>query len=179
MQSWHAFALFVVLSACAPVEMRSQLDRPAGEAYASTGDIVLRVQRVDDLPNVFGRADIFGRTRDRGFTELRYMGINASGMPVFRRRDVDVVTNESTMSRTGGFSTFQAQGAARQVGAVGSAQYGAVGASYSPPTANVEALPPDTVEFALDLRLNRVVTVGRNGIEVIDATPSGVKFRAY
>src|SRR5882762_849998 len=109
-------SLGIFLAGCAPVQMRSQIDRPTGEAYASTGDIVLRVRRSDDLPNVFGRADLFGRTRDRGFTEVRYMGLNASGMPVFRRRDVDIVTNETTMSQTGGFSTFQAQGTAQRGG---------------------------------------------------------------
>jgi hypothetical protein len=107
------------------------------------------------------------------------MGLNASGMPVFRRRDVDIMTNESTMSRTGGFSTFQAQGAAHQAGNTGGAQYNAIGTSYSPPIANVGALPPDTVEFALDLRQSRVVTVGQSGFEVMDATPAGLKFRAY
>jgi hypothetical protein len=112
-------ALAIFLAGCAPVQMRSQVDRPASESYASTGDIVLRVNRMDDLPNVFGRADLFGRTRDRGFTEVRYLGLNASGMPVFRRRDVDIMTDETTMSRTGGFSTFQAHGAAQQVGWVG------------------------------------------------------------
>jgi hypothetical protein len=41
---------------------------------------------------------------------VRYIGLNASGMPVFRRRDVDIMINETTMSRTGVFSTFQARG---------------------------------------------------------------------
>jgi hypothetical protein len=171
--------LAIFLVGCAPVQMRSQVDRPAGESYASTGDIVLRVNRMDDLPNVFGRADLFGRTRDRGFTEVRYMGLNASGMPVFRRRDVDIMTDETTMSRTGSFSTFQAHGAAQQVGRVGGAQYNAVATSYSAPTANIDALPPDTVEFTLDLKQSRVVTIGQNGFEVIDANPAGLKFRAY
>jgi len=175
----YIVALAILVLGCAPVQMRSQIDRPAGESYASTGDIVLRVHRTDDLPNVFGRADLFGRTRDRGVTEVRYMGLNASGMPVFRRRDVDIMTNESTMSRTGGFSTFQAQGAAHQTGNVGSARYNAIGTSYSAPIANVGALPPDTVEFALDLRQSRVVTVGQSGFEVMDASPAGLKFRAY
>ena len=170
--------LAIFLVGCAPVQMRSQVDRPAGESYASTGDIVLRVNRMDDLPNVFGRADLFGRTRDRGFTEVRYMGLNASGMPVFRRRDVDIMTDETTMSRTRSFSTFQAHGAAQQVGRVGGAQYNAVATSYSAPTANIDALPPDTVEFTLDLKQSRVVTIGQNGFEVIDANPAGLKFRA-
>ena len=105
------FLAMLLVAGCAPVQMRSQMDRPTGEAYVSAGDIVLRVQRAEDLPNIYGRADLFGRTRDRGFTEVRYMGLNAAGAPLFRRRDVDIVTNETTMSRTGSFAAFQAQGA--------------------------------------------------------------------
>ncbi len=174
-----AVALGMLLAGCAPVQMRSQIDRPIGDSYVSAGDIVVRVQRTDDLPNVFGRADPFGRTRDRGFTEVRYMGLNPSGMPAFRRRDVDIMTNETTMSRTGGFSSFQARGNAHQALGGGSAQFNAFGTSYTAPTANVGALPSDTVEFALDLRQSRVVTIGQNGFEVIDASPAGLKYRAY
>jgi hypothetical protein len=100
-------------------------------------------------------------------------------MPVFRRRDVEIMTNETTMSRTGSFSTFQAQGGAHQFGSVGSAQFNASGTSYSAPVANVGALPPDTAEFVLDLRQSRVVTIGQNGFEVLEANPAGVKFRTY
>src|SRR5215208_4670230 len=136
-------ALAIAVVGCAPVQMRSQPDRPAAESFVSTGDIVVRVQRADDLPNAFGRADLFGRTRDRGFTEVRYMGLNSAGSPLFRRRDVDIVTNESTMSRTGGFRAFSAQGTGSQFRNVGAGQFAAVGSSYTAPVANVGALPPD------------------------------------
>ena len=126
---WMVAAL---LAGCSPVQMHSQVNRPAGEAYASTGDIVVRVERTDDLPNVFGRADLFGRTRDRGFTEVRYMGLNSSGSPMFRRRDVDIMTNETTMSRTGSFSSFQAQGMAQQVGNIGSGGFNGQAQPTSP-----------------------------------------------
>jgi hypothetical protein len=162
--------LFLV-AACAPVQMRSQIDRPTRDAYASTGDIVLRAQNTEDLPNVFGRADLFGRTRDRGFTEVRYMGLKASGVPLFRRRDVNIVTNETTMSQTGSFAEFQAHGSR--------AQFAAAGSSYIAPIANVNTLPPDTLEFALDLRQSRLVTVGQNGFEVLEANPAGLRYRAY
>src|SRR4051812_13842986 len=66
--------LGAMLGGCTPVQMRADMDRPSGEGYASTGDIVVRIHRTDDLPNVFGRADLFGRTRERGFTKVRYMG---------------------------------------------------------------------------------------------------------
>jgi transposase len=67
------------------------------------------------------------------------------------------------MSRTGSFSTFNARGGASQFGNVGRGQFIATGTSYSAPTANVGALPADTVEFVLDLRQSRVVTIGQNG----------------
>jgi len=174
-----AVCLIVATSGCAPVEMKAAADRPAGETYASAGDVVLKVQRTDNLPNAWGRADLFGRTRDRGFTELRYMGLGPQGMPVFRRRDVEIITNETTMSRTAGISTYQAAGSAFVAGGAGSARYGATGTTIIPATASVTPLAPDTVEFPLDLRQGRTVTVGTNGIEVIEATAAGVRYRAY
>ena len=100
-------------------------------------------------------------------------------LPLFRRRDVVIMTNETTMSRTGGFSSYQAQGSAYQVGSVGGAQFSAGGASHTAPLANVGALSPDTVEFTLDLHKGRVVTIGAHGFEVIDATQSGLRFSPY
>jgi hypothetical protein len=83
------------------------------------------------------------------------------------------------MSRTGSFSTFNARGSASQFGNIGSGQFTAGGGSYTAPAANVGALPADAVEFTLDLRQGRVVTVGQNGFEVVEASPAGLKFRAY
>ena len=67
----RATALVAIsVAGCAPVDVHSEADRPPGEAYASVGDIALRVEKTDDLPNVFGRADVFGRKRNRGFSDL-------------------------------------------------------------------------------------------------------------
>jgi hypothetical protein len=82
---------------------------------------------------------MFGRTRDRGFAELRYMGTDSAGRPVFRRVDVDVYTNETTMSQMGlRTATVTAQQAGNAVVASG------IGASAPPATVGV--LPPDTVQ---------------------------------
>ncbi len=82
------------------------------------------------------------------------------------------------MSRTGSFGSYQAQGSAQQFGGIGVAQFNAAGGSYIAPVAHVGALPPDTVEFTLDLRQSRIVTIGQNGFEVLDASPAGLRFRA-
>ncbi len=169
-----AFAVtFTVLFAgCAPVQMHSGTDRAPGVAYASTGDILLRVNRTDDLPNIFGRADLYGRQRDRGFSEIRYMGITPSGQPYFRRRDVEIVTNETTMSQMGlrlGTASVQATGQ----GAIASG----IGMSASPAT--VGALPPDTVEFTVNPAQGSSLTVGDHGIQIADFNSAGIHYRIW
>jgi hypothetical protein len=152
--------------------MHSRADRPPGNAFASTGDIVLRITRTDDLPNLWGRADLYGRTRERGFEEIRYMGVNSVGLPVFRRRDVEIMTNETTLSRSGiGSTVATAQPAGN--GVIMS------GISMSPGQATMGALPPDTVEFTINPADGRVITVGDHGIEVLEFNAAGIRYRAW
>ena len=156
-------------STCAPIEQSYILDKHKDiELTSGIGGIILRVSVKENLPNAFGKADIFGRTRDRGFSELRYMGM-AHGQAVFRRRDVDIVTNETTMSRTGvATSIINVQPAG--VGVV------AYGVGTRPTFATLSAVPPDTVEFRLDLRQTRTVTMRGHKIEIIEATPTSIRY---
>lgn len=163
----------VLLSAvgCSQVEERNSLARPTGVSVSSVGGIVLRVNRREDLPNAFGRADLFGRTRDRGFIEVRYMGVDERGMPVFRRRDVEVFTNETTVTRSPGFSTFSASGTNNS--------FSASGSSFSPARANVAALPADTIQFAIDMTKNKIVMVEQNGFEIIEFDSSSIRYQTF
>ena len=165
-------AALLMLTGCGQVQTQSQLSRPAGEVYVGVGDIVFRIARAENLPNAFGRADVFGRTRERGFTEVRYLGIAPSGQVIFRRRDVDIATNETTMSRTMGFGLLSARGNS-------TGQFTATSTSFSPANAQVTALPPDTIDIALDLAQVRRVQVGEHGFDVLDATAGGVRVRVY
>lgn len=159
-----------MLSACAPVAQTTSLNKPVGaQAYASVGDIVIRADASENLPNVFGKADIWGRTKETGFSELRYMGVNKRGQPVFRRRDVDVISNASTMTRTPiSATTVNAQtngnnatGTALQIRSL---------------QENTQVLPADTVEFVLDLSKSHTVTFRDRVIEVVEANQAGVTF---
>jgi hypothetical protein len=160
----------VMLSACAPVTQTANLNKASGaQAYASVGDIMIHAEAKESLPNAFGQADIFGRTREAGFSELRYMGFNKQKQPIFRRRDVDVVSNASTMTRTPvSVATVNAQSSAGSVTATGTA--------IGPLRENTQVLPADTVEFALDLSKSRTITIRDHAIEIVEATPAGVTF---
>lgn len=163
-------ALVLTVAGCETVEQHNASSRPVGsDGFVSVGDVVLRVEVTEDLPNAFGRADVFGRDRNRGFSELRYMGINSSGLAVFRRRDVDVVTNENTMNRTG----LRTATVVAEPSGDGVVAYG-VGTQTPPPS--VQTVDPDTVEFALDLGQGNVVTMRDRTIIVHEATSNGVRF---
>jgi hypothetical protein len=99
------------------------------------------------------------------------MGVDDRGMPVFRRRDVEVFTNETTVTRSPGFSTFSASGTNNS--------FAASGSSFSPAMANVAALPADTVQFAVDTTKTNIVTVEQNGIEILEFNSSTIRYRSF
>ena len=72
------FGVAIAVASCSPVETYNRTDRATGQAFASRGDVMLRVDKRDDPPD------------GRGFAELRYMGTNSVGQAVFRRTDVDI-----------------------------------------------------------------------------------------
>ena len=162
--------LITLMAACASVEQHGVVSRPINvESFASVGDIVLRVDVQEDLPNLFGKADLYGRKRDRGFSEIRYMGLSPNGRPVFRRRDMDIQTNETTMN-TMGFGTAVVTAQSSGGGVVGSGVY------TQSPAPNVQALPADAFQFELDLSLSRIITIRDRTIEILDVNASGVRF---
>jgi len=170
MKWFVAAASLIALGACSTVETHSTPNRVIGtESFASVGDALVRVEVKEDLPNAFGRADLFGRKRDRGFSEIRYLGLDERGNPVFRRRDVDILTNETAVNRMGlGTAAVSLQPVGNGLFATGTSTRAA------PPV--IEALPADTIQFAMDLSQGRVITVRDQTIEIIEATASGVRF---
>lgn len=140
------------------------------DLYAGVGDSLVRVTLKESLPNAFGGSDIFGRKRDRGFIEIRYMGQTAEGFAVFHRKTVDIYSNETTMSR-GGLSYSRATVTPNGYGATVS------GYSVSLTQSTVQVLPPDTIQIVLDLSKNRVLTVEGRRIDIASADAAGVSFK--
>jgi|SRR5690349_8459787 len=85
---------------CAQVEQRQRLTEPVGPVMRTpVGGAIATIMKDRDLPNVFGRADIYGRTVDAGFTRLIYRGRDADGSVLVEQINVDVQSNASTMTR--------------------------------------------------------------------------------
>jgi hypothetical protein len=90
-----------LLSACGAIEQQSSLVRPAVPGrpqVAGIGDAVMDLKLVESLPNSFGKADIFGRTRDTGRVTVRFVGLDGD-QAIFVRQDVTIQSNETTLTQ--------------------------------------------------------------------------------
>jgi hypothetical protein len=89
------------LCGCADVQERSHIvgGRTGTPLTASVGDTVLRVSREKNLPNIMGKADMFGRTTPTGVETVQYLGAK-DGKAFFKRRTVNVETGATTMNST-------------------------------------------------------------------------------
>jgi hypothetical protein len=91
----------LALSGCSPVETTTTLATPvSGQTLsAGPGDTVMDFRSRRSLPNIVGKADLFGRTTNAGRTSIRYLGTRG-GQAIFERSDIVVESNATTMSET-------------------------------------------------------------------------------
>lgn len=164
-----AFSAFTIPGAALGKE-KTEINQPLGKSvFVSVGDRMVRVTIREPLPNAFGGSDIFGRKREKGFVELRFMGIAPDGRAVFRRSTVDVISNETTLSRSQslfGNSSISQNGSGANAAVV----------VEGPDGTGLEVLPPNTIEFALDISKHRIITVEGYTIHLEGADPGGVSF---
>lgn len=180
------FAACIALSACATIDHSSSSSQSLNKVLAvGPGDIVLRVERERNLENAFGKADIFGRKTKEGFTELRFAGVEANGEIVLYRKDVTIVTNETTMSRTPlttttGTTRSSLSGSSSTYG--GSTQFQGSGTSsftsttLSPVSDFHIVVPSDTVPVRLSPNEKRIPVAGYL-VEIISATRNALEYK--
>jgi hypothetical protein len=161
---------FVLFSGCATIQTYEILQQPTNETLRThINGVVFRVGRSSDLPNAFGKADVFGGKVDRGYLELRYVGLAADGRILLRLTDLETRSTATTMSRYGG-GTVQ----------VTSTDYGswstARGVYIPPPEGRTEVLPPNTVEFVFDPAENPLV-IGKFEVTFEEATSQSLTYR--
>ena len=97
-----ALVLSFVVS-CAAVRSHRELVQPLGSPLvASVGSTIFRLNKFGDLPNAVGGRDIFGGKVDRGFAEVKLVGIEDETL-VLEILDVSRGSSETTMDRYKGF----------------------------------------------------------------------------
>ncbi len=175
------FLVFVL--ALAPVATMAQ-DLPVTEKLIQTagaplemhiGGQVFKVTRTSPLSNAFGRADIFGRTVDRGSVELRYQGQTPDGKIVLRLIDFDVRSNETTMNRTR-VGVTSATGSATYNPGTNTATGRGTAITVVGQEGRNELLPANTTEFTVDLQKKKELRLGSVTVVILDADETSIKY---
>lgn len=179
-------AFAALLSACASIDHTSLAKQSVGKTLiAGPGDLVLRIDRERNLENAFGKADVFGRMTKEGFTEVRFAGVEANGEIVLYRKDVQILTNETTMSRTpiettSGSSRTSVTGTANSLGSTTRIQ-GTGTTNYSSTTLAPASdfhviVPSDTVAVRLAPNERRLPISGYV-VEIVSASRNSLEYR--
>ena len=162
------------------MQQQSVVSTPVGQSLtAGVGDVVLRVEGRESMPNAFGRADLFGRTRPTGFTTIQYGGMQG-GKIVLLREGVTTQSDATTMNTTPLIIPNQQQTVI--TGSVGQAPVAATatttGMTYIPPagSTSVSTAQP-TIPMVIDWRTNPRVPAGGKMIVIEAATPTSLVYR--
>lgn len=104
----------VFSSACVGIPVGSEIQSYASPVQelnksmlASAGSVLLRINKTSDLPNIYGRADIYGGKVDRGFTEVRLISGDGKTRFTLSITDVERASSETTMERYQPYMTAQ------------------------------------------------------------------------
>lgn len=96
-----AAVAFLWLPGCAQVEHSQQIAQPVGRTITvPVGGAIATITKDKDLPNVFGRADLYGRKVNEGVTKIIYKGRGNDGSAQVEQIDVDVRSDASAMTNT-------------------------------------------------------------------------------
>jgi hypothetical protein len=163
---------------CAAIEHTSYIEQPVGQVrIAGIGDVVLRVNKQRNLENISGKADIFGRKTNEGFAELRFAGLENSGEIVLYRKDVQIISNETTMSRTPiAFNTGQATTRVTSNGNSARANTNISGVTIAPASDFHVVTPPDTTPIRLTAGETKLPIEGYI-VEIIKAGTNSIEYK--
>ena len=179
MKAAPALLVALVLAGCGAIEQQSSLARPAvaGKPYvAGLGDTVMDLKLTQSLPNVLGKADVFGRTRDAGRVVVRFVGLDGS-QALFVRQDVVLQSNETTLSQTPLIvPTYQTSTVSGNVGMVPvSATRNTMGMTVLPPTPS-SSYPLQAGQIQIAAPVGGSLLVEGRRIDVLRSVEGGIEY---
>jgi hypothetical protein len=142
------------------------------------GDTILRAEGRESMPNAFGRADIFGRTRSTGLVVVQYGGMRL-GKAVLLRTGVATQSDATTMTSTGLFIPTQQRTVVS--GTVGNEPITGTstttGVAYIPPrAATVTSVQQPTIPIEVDWRKNSRVPIAGYTVVIEAADANSITF---
>lgn len=173
--------ILLILNGCAQIQHYTHFSKPVETLQiASIGTELYRITKTRDLPNAFGKADIWGGKVDEGYTELRYMGLTKEGKIVFRLTDADILSNESVFTRYGASRTVINSNTSANVTVNGATAYGNANSNSTvthieKTKATITQLPPNKVEFKFD-PTQKSLTLENVIVEVVDVKEHSISY---
>ena len=169
----------LLLPACSDIAYQSVLAKPAtaGRPYmAGVGDTVLDLKQTQSLPNVLGKADVFGRTRDAGRVTVRFVGMDGD-RAVFVRQDTLIQSNETTETQgPRPVPTYRSTTVAGSIGTVPvSANSGAIGVDWVPATP-AYSYPLQQGQIQLTAPIGGSVMVEGRRLNVLRSLEGGLEY---
>lgn len=155
----------------------------------NVGGAMVKVVLKEDLPNYFGRADIFGGKIEKGYKMLTFMGLDQNGKIKLRIYDVSIMTNENTMTRYGvNRSYFNLNNSSYSN--IQATSYGNFGSAYSTSNgytngvitnipkreANRDVLPPNVIDIEFDYEKNKQLEFSNKIIKIDSVTPTSIRY---
>ena len=177
------FIFILCISACGSIEQSQRIETGGAEVggvmIAGIGDTILEIKKEESLPNIFGKADVYGRKRPTGVVYLVYAGMS-DGKASFSRRDITITSEKTAMNSSPmvipNTSTSTISGYAN-----GQPVYGTV-TSTAPPTVIQGAEPTDKITGVNELILkvlpnsSDALIVEGHMLKVIEATDNLVRY---
>ena len=173
-----AFSLVMLLSGCAQVQNYKSMSKATNTPLTtSIGSELYQIKTARDLPNAFGRADLYGGKIDTGFNALYFVGLTQDNKIIFRLTDVKIESDATTMSRYSPVSTgikppANSKGFAN--GFVNSFTYNSAILSQKDKTESSQ-LPPNTVEFLFDPK-DKLLELEYVSIDILETNSYSIKY---
>lgn len=187
------FAVALLLAGCGEIKNSSRLVQALEmPLVAGVGDTVIEIDTRESLPNLFGKSDVFGRTRPTGKIIVTYLGLE-QGRATFERHTIRIQSNATTMNSTPIIipqtSTTSYTGSTTMSGTMPGGTFS--GTALSSGTATTTAppivLPPsgsqtrvisnDRIRYYLDLTQDQALFVEGHEILIENATATSVRYR--
>lgn len=172
------------------IKCYEKLEQPSNITISTNvGGAMVKVILKEDLPNYFGRADIFGGKIEKGYKMLTFMGLDQNGKIKLRIYDVSIMTNENTMTRYGvnrSYGNFNNNSYSN----IQSTNYGNSGNAYATSIgytngvitnipkreANRDVLPPNIVDIDFDYEKNKQFEFLNKIIKINSVTPTNIRY---
>ena len=166
-----------------------QLDTPL---VAGIGDTIVTIETNESMPNIVGKADIWGRTRPTGKIFLVFLGVE-NGRVTFERNSVRIQSNATTMNSSPiiipqsstsnyGSNTF-VRGSTPSGTFSGTAVSSGIATTSSTPIeippagSNTEVLSDNLMRYSLDMNKSRKLVVAGYEILIDSVSDLTVKYR--